>query len=73
MIKFFKTESQISSCIVSKARFALSAKTTKPINKKRCSKNYWDNTIDTLCENDISRNIYRESAKEMYNQLIPQK
>jgi len=64
---------QLSPCIVSKAKFALGAKTKKPTNKKRCSKKYWDNVIDTLCKNDPTLNPKKENAKEMYNELIPEK
>jgi len=73
MFKFINSEKQIAPCIISKARFALGAKTTKSTNQKRCSQHYWNKVIDTLCENEPSLNPKRESAKEMYNQLIPHK
>lgn len=71
MLKFKDTGKEIAPCIISKAIFALGAKTTKPTNQKRCSQTYWDNVIDTLCENEPALNQNKETAKEMYNQLIP--
>ena len=64
---------QLAPCIISKAKFALGAKDIKPTNKKRCSLDYWNNVIDTLCENDPKLKTNIVSAKEMYNQLIPLK
>lgn len=73
MFKFKNSDKQIAPCVISKARFALGAKTNKPTNQKRCSKIYWDNAIDTLCEIDPKLNPNKQNAKEMYNQLIPHK
>mgnify|MGYP003397766903 CR=1 FL=1 len=69
----FITGKQISPCIAAKARFALYPNCTKPTNIKRCSQTYWEKVIDTLCENDPKLNLKKESAKVMYNQLIPTK
>ena len=73
MLKFNNTSKQISPCIVAKARFALDNQRNQPTNQKRCSKEYWDNVIDTLCKNDPTLKTNIVSAKEMYNQLIPLK
>lgn len=73
MLTFNDTCKQIAPCIISKARFALGAKTIKPANQKPCSQNYWDKVIDTLCENEPTLKSNKEKAKEMYNQLILQK
>lgn len=46
---YFKgTTTQISPCIVAKAKYALNIKTKKPGNKKSCSYEYWCRVIDTL-------------------------
>jgi hypothetical protein len=73
MLTFNETGRQISPCIAAKAKYALNNQRNKPTNKKRCAKKYWDNVIDTLCENDRTLNTNRENAKEMYNELIPKK
>ena len=39
---------QISPCILSKVKFALGIKSDMPLNKKRCSEEYWDKVVDYI-------------------------
>ena len=71
MITFDKSTIQISPCIVSKAKFALKLKNIEPKNCKKCSLEYWINTINTLCTlSEIKNNNRRKEAINKYEELI---
>lgn len=72
-MNFQNTETQIKSCIVSKARFALGLKNTMPIQnvQQRCTQEYWLRTIDTICLlKDINNRARRQSALDRFDGLI---
>ena len=63
-MEYFKgTITQISPCIVAKAKYALNIKTKKPGNKKSCSYEYWCRVIDTLSSSYKISNKISEEAK----------
>ena len=70
-MKFFKgTKTQISPCILSKARYALRLKEGRPINTKTCSYTYWCKVLETLTnQNNLSVKTLKE-AKQLFNVLI---
>lgn len=70
MLRIIITGKQISPCIAAKARYALNNERNKPTNQKRCSKDYWNKVIETLCEKDPSLGQNKEKANNDYNNLI---
>ena len=69
---YFKgTTTQISPCIVAKAKYALNIKTKKPGNKKSCSYEYWCRVIDTLTTSyNISNKISDEAKMNFLKNVI---
>jgi len=67
---FIGTTSQISPCIVAKAKYSLKIKTKKPGNKKSCTYNYWCRVIDTLSSSYNILNKISEEAKINFQSLI---
>ena len=47
MLMFHNTQTQISPCIASKARYAINLKNIQPENTKKCFFQYWERVIDT--------------------------
>jgi hypothetical protein len=71
MLFFQNTQTQISPCIASKAKFALGLKNERSFNTKSCSQAYWTRTIDTLCSiNEIISNTRRQTAIDRYEEFI---
>lgn len=66
----FKNGSQISPCIVSKAKFALGLKITKPENNKICSTEYWNKVVCRIAELKAVEDDKIEKAQAMYNTLV---
>jgi uncharacterized protein (DUF2344 family) len=48
MVYFADNNKQISPCIIAKARYILKLKDKEPVNRKTCSKEYWERVIHTL-------------------------
>ena len=42
--------SEIAPCVVSKARFALNKRNTRPTNQKKCSEDYWKEAVEVVAE-----------------------
>lgn len=71
MAIFPGTSIQISPCILSKARFALGMKDTRPNNNKSCSQIYWSRVVDFLCaSHNISDEQVRQRAIDSYNEFM---
>jgi hypothetical protein len=71
MLMFLETQIQISPCILSKVRFALDLKNTRPASNKRCSRDYWISVINTLCFSyGIKNRTRRQRAINLYDELI---
>lgn len=71
MLIFNDGNIQISPCILSKGRFALGLKDSRPTNTKRCSLRYWIRVIDTLCaSNNIQDENSRLIAIERFDELM---
>jgi hypothetical protein len=67
---FFKgTKTQISPCIVAKAKFALNLTKKKPSNTKTCSYNYWCKVIETFSSQNNLSSITVEDAKNKFKSL----
>lgn len=70
MDSFKGTNKQISSCIASKAKFALNLTKKKPSNNKKCSYDYWCNVIENFAsQNNLSGKV-AEKAKKQFKSLI---
>jgi hypothetical protein len=69
---FFKgTKKQISPCIASKIKYALNLKTIKPKNTKKCSENYWIQSIESIVfDKEITDKSLINSAIKKYDDLI---
>jgi len=67
---FIGTTTQISPCIVAKAKYALKIKTKKPGNKKPCSYEYWCRVIDTLSSSYKISNKISEEAKMNFKSFV---
>ncbi len=67
---FIDSKTQISPCIVSKARFALKLNQLKPVNNKACSYEYWCAVIATLSSRHNLPNQTVEEAKNKFKSLI---
>lgn len=65
-MRFLDTNKEIAPCIVSKARYELGLKSKKPNNRKFCSKNYWQRTIETLASHHKTKPEKIESAINNY-------
>lgn len=48
MAVYDENQKELSPCIVSKAKYALGLKSTKPANSKTCSFEYWQKVIAIL-------------------------
>ncbi len=72
---FFKgTKKQISPCIASKVKYALNLKTIKPKNTKKCSENYWIQTIESIVfDIEIKNQSLIKLAIKKYDDLIMNK
>jgi hypothetical protein len=67
---FIGSKTQISPCIVAKARFALKLTKKKPKNTKACSYKYWCAVITTLSAQHNLPNQTIEDAKSKFKSLI---
>ena len=63
-------KTQISPCIVAKAKYALNIKTKKPGNIKSCSYEYWCKVIDTLSTSYNISNKISDEAKMNFQSFI---
>ena len=70
MIRFHDSQKQIAPCIVSKARYFLKLKNIKPNNKKICSQNYWERTVETLSRIYIIEDSLKENARNSFSKAI---
>lgn len=70
MVYFHGTKTQISPCILSKARYALKLTLKKPSNTKTCSLDYWCKTIDTLSKQKKLNSIFTQSVKNDFKIYI---
>ncbi len=68
-MKFIHNGKEIAPCIVSKSRFALGTKNIKPQNSKKCSPDYWANTIRTVAA-VTNPSVTIEDAIARYDELI---
>lgn len=60
-----KNGSEISPCILSQIKFALGLKTTKPINNKKCSNEYWNEILILVAaKNHITPDKYKSILKK---------
>jgi hypothetical protein len=52
---------QIAPCIVAKVRYALLLTRRKPVNSKKCSQAYWEETVDYVFKqnNVTNENVIR--------------
>ena len=65
---YFKgTKIQISTCIASKAKFALNLKQNKPTNTKTCSYDYWSKVIETFASQNNFKDKTVDEAKNNFN------
>lgn len=67
---FIGSKTQVSPCIVSKAKFALKLTEIKPVNNKVCSYEYWCAVIATLSSQHNLPNQTVENAKNKFKSLI---
>ena len=68
---YFKgTKTQISPCIVAKAKFALNLTKKKPSNTKTCSYDYWCNVIENFSSQNYLSGKTAEEAKNKFKSLI---
>jgi hypothetical protein len=68
---YFKgTKTQISPCIVAKAKFGLNLTKKKPSNTKKCSFNYWCKVIETFAIQKNLSSIITNAAKNKFKILI---
>jgi hypothetical protein len=69
---FFKgTRKQISPCIAPKVKYALNLKTIKPKNTKKCSENYWIQSIESIVfDKEITDESLINLALKKYDDLI---
>lgn len=62
---------EIAPCIVSKVKYALGLKRSKPINYKKCSANYWNEVVEVVAEHNSVTNVnIIKIAKSKYSELI---
>jgi hypothetical protein len=74
MILFQSTKTQISPCIVSKAKFALGLKKDIPKNTKRCSNEYWKRAVKSVSKKySLNDELKIESAINLYDKIIRNK
>jgi len=67
---FIGTTTQISPCIVAKAKYALKIKNKKSANKKLCTYNYWCRVIDTLSTSYNISNKISEEVKISFQSFV---
>lgn len=63
---------QLSPCICSKVRFALGLKNSRSISSKRCSKDYWNKSIDFVVANSrdhLAEGIIQK-ARDLHRELM---
>jgi len=59
-----KNGAETSPCILSQVKYALALKTSKPLNNKKCSAEYWNETVILVAEkNSIKFNEYQSLLK----------
>ncbi len=63
-------EKQLSPCIISWARFALEIKSERPINTKKCSRNYWIKVLDYLLIKFPKKIKNKERAINKYEDYV---
>jgi len=70
-IDYFEgTKTQISPCIVAKAKFALNLTKRKPSNTNTCSYRYWSKVIETFASKNNLKDKTVEEAKNKFKSLI---
>ena len=58
-----KNGAEISPCIIAQIRYLLGVSTSKPTNKNKCSKNYWNEVVDIIAKK------YNVTNSERINQI----
>lgn len=70
MAVYDENRKELASCIVSKAKYALGIKPTKPTNNKTCSPEYWERVISILAESNSRGKDQIAAAIMRYTELI---
>lgn len=70
MAAYDENKKELSPCIVSKAKYALGLKSTKPANSKTCSPEYWEKVIDVLAKSSPLKKDQIINAIMRYKGLI---
>lgn len=70
MAVYDESQKELSPCIVSKAKYALGLKPTRPINNKLCSPEYWERVINILAKSNLLKKDQIAAAIMRYSELI---
>ena len=62
--------SQISPCIITKARYALGVTNRIPTNQKKCSLNYWEEVVEIIGTSYNIKLLTITRAKGQYFRII---
>ncbi|MGN7786852.1 hypothetical protein ACTJIJ_20130 [Niabella sp. 22666] len=64
-----ENKKELSPCIVSKAKYALGLKPTKPMNNKTCSFEYWQKVTTILAQSNALPKKKIADAMNLYEEL----